>query len=153
MSRYKVAHHPAVLSCIGLGSCIGIVLYDAVKKMGGLAHVMLPRRKDGRNQSNPGRFADSAIEYMLDEMERQGSARRNIHAKIFGGANMFPGIATGLLLSIGEKNIAATREELNRRKIKIVAEDLGGHFGRTIVFDTEDGLVRVRNVRGEENVY
>jgi len=153
MSEYKVAKNPEILTSIGLGSCIGIILYDAFNKIGGLAHVMLPRRSEVKDKSNPAKFADSSIELMLNEMESKGSLQRNIKAKIFGGANMFPNVQSSTLMNIGERNALAVKEELEKRKIKITAEDLGGNAGRTIIFDIKDGSVRVRTVRGEERVY
>ena len=153
MSEFKVVHNPAVLASIGLGSCIGIILYDAFNKLGGLAHVMLPRQSEAKDKSNPSKFADTAIELMLAEMESLGSLRRNIKAKIFGGANMFSNVQSSTLLNIGERNALAVKEELEKRKIKILAEELGGNSGRTIYFDTKDGSVTVRNVKGETRMY
>jgi len=153
MSEYKVVKNPGLLTSIGLGSCIGIILYDAFNKIGGLAHVMLPRRSEAKDKSNPAKFADSSIELMLEEMEGQGSLQRNIKAKIFGGANMFPNVQSSTLMNIGERNALAVKEELEKRSIKIAAEDLGGSVGRTIYFDTKDGSVTVKNVRGETKTY
>ncbi len=153
MSQYKVAENRTILTCIGLGSCIGIVLYDAFNKIGGLAHIMLPRQSEAKDKSNPAKFADSSIDLMLNEMEARSSLKRNIKAKIFGGANMFPNVQSSTLMNVGERNVRAVKEELEKRKIKIVAEDLGGHIGRTIIFDTKDGSVRVKTVRGEERLY
>ena len=153
MAEYKVMGNPAVLTSIGLGSCIGIVLYDAINKIGALAHIMLPRQSEAKNKSNPAKFADTSIDLMLAEMEERGSFKRNIKAKLFGGANMFPKVQGKILLNVGARNSAAVKEELIKRKIAVVAEDLGGHFGRTIVFDTRNGSVRVKTIRGESVVY
>ena len=153
MAEYKVSSNPAVLTSIGLGSCIGIVLYDVFEKNGGLAHIMLPRSSDAKDKSNPAKFADTCIELRLREMETKGSLRRNIKAKIFGGANMFPSVQSATLMNVGERNAQAVKEELEKRKIKLVAEDLGGNSGRTIYFDTQDGSVRVKTIKGEEKIY
>ncbi len=153
MAEFKVASNPAVLASIGLGSCIGIVLYDAFEKNGGLAHIMLPKSSDAKDKSNPAKFADTSIDLILGEMEKRGSLKRNIKAKIFGGANMSPNVQSTTLLNVGERNAQAVKEELEKRKIKLVAEDLGGNSGRTIYFDIQDGSVRVKTIRGEERVY
>ena len=153
MAEYKVMESPALLTSIGLGSCIGLVLYDAINKIGALAHIMLPRHSDAKDQSNPAKFADTSIELMLAEMKERGSLRRNIKAKVFGGANMFPSVQSKTLMNIGERNAAAVKEELIKRKIAVVAEDLGGHCGRTIIFDTRNGKVSVKTIRGESVVY
>jgi chemotaxis protein CheD len=153
MGEYKVAGTSDILTCVGLGSCVAIALYDQARRIGGLSHIMLPKRADARNTSNPAKFADSAIGLLLKAMQRQGSSLKNLTAKIFGGANMFPMIQGNHLVHVGLRNAAAVRETLAKRKIEIVAEDLGGHWGRTIFFHTEDGSVRVRDARGEERIY
>jgi chemotaxis protein CheD len=153
MAEFKVASAPAVLTSIGLGSCVAIVLYDNLKKIGGLAHIMLPKEKEAKDTSNPAKFVDSAIELMLKEMERKGADKKNIKAKIFGGANMFPNIYHNPLTKVGERNIVAVKEELKKRKIRIVAEEVGGNAGRTVMFDTSNGKVTVKNTKGEEKVY
>ncbi|MBU0714820.1 MAG: chemotaxis protein CheD [Verrucomicrobia bacterium] len=153
MAEYKVVTSPALLTSIGLGSCIGLVLYDAINKIGALAHIMLPKQSEAKNKSNPAKFADTSIDLMLAEMEARGAFKRNIKAKLFGGANMFPNVQGKVLMNVGARNAAAVKEELTKRKIAVVAEDLGGHCGRTIVFDTRDGSVRVKTIKGENVVY
>ena len=153
MAEYKVVASPALLTSIGLGSCIGIVLYDAINKIGALAHIMLPRHSDAKDQSNPAKFVDTAIDLMLAEMEARGAFKRNIKAKMFGGANMFPGVQGKILMNVGARNAAAVKEELTKRKIAVVAEDLGGHCGRTIIFDTRNGAVHVKTIKGGNAIY
>lgn len=146
-----MGHYPEILTCIGLGSCVAIALYDVKLRLAGLSHIMLP--KGEKNASNPAKFADSAINLLMKVMQRQGSSLKNLTAKIFGGANMFPMIQGNHLVHVGLRNSIAVKETLAKKKIEIVAEDLGGHWGRTIFFDTEDGSVRVRDARGEERIY
>ena len=154
MGECHVEHNPAILTCVGLGSCVGVVLYDAIKKLGGLAHVMLPKQCEAKNQSPSARFADTAIELLLKEMADRGSTLRNVKAKIFGGANMFPDIVRpNAVMNVGERNIRAVKQELRKRKLEIIGEDLGGQWGRSIFFNTADGSVRVRNVLGEQKLY
>lgn len=151
MGEYKVGRYPEILTCIGLGSCVAIALYDVKLRLAGLSHIMLP--KGEKNASNPAKFADSAINLLMKVMQRHGSAAKDVTAKIFGGANMFPMIQGNHLGHVGLRNSIAVKETLAKKKIEIVAEDLGGHWGRTIFFDTEDGSVRVRDARGEERIY
>ena len=153
MAEYVIGRDSEILTCVGLGSCVGIALYHAPSKMGGLAHIMLPRQAEVPHSShNPAKFADSAIAAMIKDMEHLGATLRNIRAKIFGGANMFSNIQSEML-SVGEKNIAVIREELTKRKIPIETEELGGSSGRTLFFDTRDGSVRVKTVYGQEKNY
>ncbi len=140
---------PAVLTCLGLGSCVGVALYDPTKKVGGLAHIMLPDSHAVKANTNLAKFADTAIDWMIKEMISQGADSKKIQAKIFGGANMFPDLTTRPQLMIGERNIKAVREKLRHYAIPLLAKDIGGNDGRTIFFEIETGSVRVRVLRGK----
>lgn len=158
MAESKAAKNPSVLSCIGLGSCIGIVLYDRIAKVGGMAHVMMPdsrRAKSSEDENfNKAKYADTAINQMLEEMETLGAQKRNIKAYIFGGANMFPELFhKDSFLNMGERNLEAVKSEISQRKIKIQAEDTGGNIGRTIILYTENGKVQMKTAYGEEKVW
>jgi chemotaxis protein CheD len=145
MGEIKVAEPPHRLVTLGIGSCIAVALYAADIKIGGLAHIMLPNLEEAHNKSNPTRFADVGIAMAIDEMTRRGAWIQNIRAKIFGGANMFPEIIpSGSPMDVGKRNILATREELESRNIEIIAEEVGDHMGRTVLFDTKDGSVLVK---------
>ena len=147
MGEFKVTNHATKLTCVGLGSCVGLVLHDPGTKTGGLAHIMLPHRSAVRNQENPSRFADTSVALMIHELECLGAERRGLRAKLYGGADMFSSVVDSRLGSIGDRNIEALHEELGKQKIKIAEEDLGGTVGRTIVFDPRDGSVQVRYAR------
>lgn len=156
VAEYFVTHNPHVLASYGLGSCVGVALYDAKRKIGGLAHIMLPDSKAISRPGKPGRYADTAIRAMVEEMERLGSRRRDIKAKMAGGACMFtipgatnpknvPGPAIGM--QIGERNIEAAKKALRELNIPLVAEDTGGSHGRTLRFDVSDGRVVISSIK------
>ena len=148
MGEIKVAESPHRLMALGLGSCIAVVLYVEDAKIGGLAHIMLPYIKEANNKSNSARFADIGIAMVIDEMTRRGTQIQNMWAKIFGGANMFPGIISAdSTMDIGKRNILAVREELESHNIKIIAEEVGDHVGRTVLFDTRDGSALVKTTQ------
>lgn len=149
IAEMKVMQSPAVLTCLGLGSCVGVALYDPKKKVGGLAHIMLPDSRVVKENSNLAKFADTAIDWMINEMITQGADRKKIQAKIFGGANMFPELTSQPQLMIGERNIKAVCEKLRHYSIPLLAKDIGGNDGRTIFFETETGLVIVRVLKGK----
>ena len=136
--------------CVCLGSCVAVVLHDSKTRLGGLAHIMLPYIREGKSRERPGKFADSSIEMMIKEMDRLGARPRDLQAKLYGGANMFPNIPGHGLTPIGDRNVEAVREVLGKHRIKIVEEDTGGIAGRTVVFDPEDGSVRIKSVHSEE---
>ena len=150
MGEFRVANNSTRLMCVGLGSCVAVALHDPKKRLGGLAHIMLPFIKEAKNRENPGKFADSSIEMMIKEMDRLGSHRRDLQAKLYGGANMFPNIPSHGLRLIGDRNVDAVKEILGQHRIKIVEKDTGGITGRTIIFDPEDGNVRIKSVHSEE---
>jgi chemotaxis protein CheD len=139
---------------MALGSCLGIVLFDGTTKIGALAHVMHPKREFVRNNMNRAKFVDSAIALMINRMVKRGARRGEIVAKMFGGAKMFKSVKGNPgVLQIGEKNVAAAREQLEELGIPIVAEDVGGSQGRTICFNVSDGTVLLKDAFNNERVY
>ena len=154
MAQFKVAAAPARLMTFALGSCVGIVLYDSVAKIGGLAHVMHPSSERVPNNVNKAKFVDTAVELMLSRMAKKGALRERIAAKLFGGARMFQTInASPGVLQIGEENVKAAREELAKRNIEVVAEATGGEKGRTVIFDVTSGRVTVKDAQNKEERY
>ncbi len=156
VAEYFVTHNPHVLASFGLGSCVGVVLYDEKRRIGGLAHIMLPDSRAVSRPGKPGRYADTAIRAVVEEMEKLGSRRKDIKAKMAGGACMFtipgatnpknvPGPAIGM--QIGERNVEAARRTLRELKIPLVAEDTGGNYGRTLRFHVSDGTVVISSIK------
>ncbi|MDY6795627.1 MAG: chemotaxis protein CheD [Actinomycetota bacterium] len=156
VAEYFVTHNPHVLASFGLGSCVGVALYDNRKNIGGMAHIMLPDSTAIAKRGGPGRYADTAIVAMVEEMERLGSRRSDIKAKLAGGACMFhipgavnprnvPGPSLGM--KIGERNIEAAKRMLKELRIPLVAEETGGSYGRTMRFDISDGSVTIRSIK------
>jgi len=156
VAEYYVTHNPHTLASFGLGSCVGVALYDDKHKIGGLAHIMLPDSRSMTKKGNPGKFADTAIRSMVEEMERLGSRRSDIKAKIAGGACMFtipgavnprnvPGPCLGM--QIGDRNIEAAKSTLKELKIQLLAEDTGGNYGRTMRFDISSGKVTISSIK------
>ena len=120
---------------LGLGSCVVIVLYERTNNIAGLVHIMLPDSTKIRQNQNKLKFADTGIQALVEELEKQGLSRKNMIAKIAGGAKMFQFSSDTAMGNIGEKNVEAVREVLKQYGIKIVSEDVGLNYGRTIVFD------------------
>lgn len=136
-----LANAPDTLTTIGLGSCVGIVLYDQVRKTGGLSHVLLPQAP-AQKEVQAAKYANTAIAELIRRMGEAGASPRRLIAKLAGGASLFMGGAADFL-QIGRLNVAMCRETLQAHRIPIVAEDTGGNMGRTIVFDCETGLLRI----------
>jgi chemotaxis protein CheD len=144
IGEVMIAQTGTLLSAYGVGSCVVIVLYEPVKKIGGLAHILLPVGPDHHTK-----YPKGAIAAMLKEFERYGVIMENIVAKIVGGATMFEGFQQH---AIGNRNVTQTREELGRAGIRIVAEDVFGNWGRTVMFDVADGKVTVKSFKHGEKV-
>ncbi|MEO0231453.1 MAG: chemotaxis protein CheD [candidate division WOR-3 bacterium] len=142
----KVVNGKKKLGAIGIGSCLVIVIYDRNKKIGGFAHSMLPRARE-ENPSNPYKFVNTAIYKLLEEMEKMGCKREDMVAKIVGGARIFtiPGFKGPW--SVGERNILEAREVLTELGIKIVGEDVGMDYGRSVEFDAETGEILVTSYK------
>ena len=145
MADLKVAKHPDILTTLGLGSCIGITLYDRVKKIGGLAHVMLPTYKGFEGQ-NIAKFADSAIIELVNQITRLGATRGALVAKIAGGAHMFGKSQNNDIMKIGERNAKASLAILGQLRIPVQANDTGGTYGRTIELDIDTGALKIKTV-------
>ncbi|HHU64336.1 MAG TPA: chemotaxis protein CheD [Clostridiales bacterium] len=143
----KVAKNPHLLTTLGLGSCVGIALYDRENKIGGLAHIMLPYSNEFKNNSNPLKFADTAVEKLLYKMKEAGSNIEKLTGKIAGGARMFNFKNGGNdILRIGDRNVLAAKEVLKSFDIPLISEDTGGTYGRSIVFHLDDGKVVIKTV-------
>lgn len=146
MADLKHTRHPGVLVTLGLGSCVGIALYDRKTKIIGLAHIMLPWSHQAKNNSNQAKFADTGIRQLIHLMLADGSKKGNIIAKIAGGAQMFSFSQNTDMIRVGQRNVEATKEVLQELGIPIVAEDTGGNYGRTIEFYSDDGRLMVKTI-------
>lgn len=147
MGEYKTAKAPAILVSYGLGSCVGVALYDSTKKIGGLAHIMLPDSNlASKRDFNPGKFADTAIERLIEDMMSLGANSKKLVAKIAGGAQMFQLKSENSMMMIGRRNVQAVRTKLNRLNIELIAEDVEGNYGRTIEFSCETGKLTVKTI-------
>lgn len=142
----NIAYPPTRLITIGLGSCVGIALYDSYNKIAGLAHIMLPESNKFTNNSNPMKFADLAIPMLVEKMIGAGAKVNFIKAKIAGGASMFAFADKSANMDIGNRNADAVKQTLNKLRIPILAEDLGGNFGRTMILESESGKVIIKTV-------
>ncbi|MBO6215281.1 MAG: chemotaxis protein CheD [Lachnospiraceae bacterium] len=140
MADLKVCKAPDNLTTIGLGSCIGIALYDPSTKITGLAHIMLPDSTQIRNNTNVAKFADTGIQKLYDDMIKAGASRARMVAKIAGGAKMFEMTnANNPTTNVGERNAEASRQKLKQLGVRLVSEDCGLNFGRTVEIYSETG--------------
>lgn len=142
----KITTKPNKIMTVGLGSCIGIAMYDSSMEHGGLAHIMLPDSSQFTSINNPLKFADLAIPMLIDELLRMGATKNSLKAKIAGGASMFNFSDKNVVMDIGNRNIISVKETLKKCSIPLVSEDVGGNKGRTIIYNTLSGSLMVRTV-------
>jgi chemotaxis protein CheD len=145
ISDYAKARAPETIVTYALGSCVGICLYDSVKKIGGLSHIMLPESgMASKSETNRMKFADTALVDIARDLLKMGAGR--LTAKIAGGAQMFAAPAMGAMGNIGDRNVKAVKATLARLKIPIIAEDTGRDYGRTVYFDLNTGIMKVQSI-------
>lgn len=143
----NIVTSPNHIRTSGLGSCVGVVIYDQPREIAGLAHVMLPDSSLAKGGSfNIAKYADTAIKELVNRLISQGAKTYSLKAKIAGGAQMFQFSSSSDMMRIGPRNVEAVKRELAKLHISIVAEDVGGNSGRTIEFDPKTGLLNIRTV-------
>lgn len=137
-----------------VGSCIALCVYDPFTKIGGLAHIMLPEKSNGKGSSDnsPGKYADQAIYNLLNKLTRKGAKIVRLRAKIAGGANMFSYEGGNSFLSIGERNAQAVKTFLKDKGIPILSEDVGMNYGRSVKFNVATGQITISNKNGSEKI-
>lgn len=143
IGEYRVGSFP--MMTIGLGSCIGLTLYDDSLKLGAMVHIMLP--DSAGRKDRPGKYADTAIPLLLKELNDLGSKNKSLIAKMAGGACMFEYFGTNL--NIGERNAERVRAILKENNIPLKKEDVGGKVGRSVTFlPANGGRITIRRADG-----
>ncbi|MFD1850359.1 chemotaxis protein CheD [Oceanobacillus bengalensis] len=142
---------PDIIRTSGLGSCVGVVIYDPTKKVAGLSHVLLPDSKLAKQANfNTYKFADTAVPILIDKLLKRGARKYALKAKIAGGAQMFNFTSTSDIMRIGARNIEAVQLVLKENQIPILSSDVAGNVGRTIEFDPSTSMLKIRKVNKDE---
>ena len=145
-----VASGGAVISTVGLGSCVAITIHDRAARVGGLAHILLPSKDLSRDATNVAKFPETAVPALIAGIRAAGG-HGALTAKLAGGASMFAQLLPGGT-NMGERNIIASRKALAAHDIPILAEDVGADYGRSVYLHVEDGRVVIRSLRAGERV-
>ncbi|MGN7478505.1 chemotaxis protein CheD [Solibacillus silvestris] len=147
IAQMDIVKVPKTIRTSGLGSCVGVVIYDESKKIAGMVHVMLPDSSLGRTETiNAAKFADTGILALVDMLKHEGAQSFKLKAKIAGGAQMFQFTSDKDSMRIGPRNVEAVKVQLKKMNIPIIAEDTGGNSGRTIEFNPETNKLNIRTV-------
>ena len=130
VADYAVAHGDTRITTSGLGSCVGIALCDPEANVAGLAHVMLPLPTESGRQTNPAKAVPTAVDRLVAAVEEGGGDPGRLEAKLAGGSKMleFSGVGD----AVGERNVEQSRESLAAFDVDLVAEDVGGDYGRSL---------------------
>ncbi|GGF96987.1 chemotaxis protein CheD [Paenibacillus aceti] len=148
MADLNVISGHGLIRTTGLGSCVGLTLHDPLKKVAGLAHVMLPSSEIAREGAlNVAKYADTAVPKLLEEVLALGACKSRLVAKMAGGAQMFTFARATDTMRIGPRNVEACKAKLQELGIPLIAEDTGGNYGRTIELDCETGTLFIRSVQ------
>lgn len=150
----NVVKAPNRIRTSGLGSCVGVVIYDSYKQVAGLAHIMLPDSSLTKQENfNKYKYADTAIDILVEKLIQLGARKNQLKAKMAGGAQMFQLQSASEIMRIGPRNVEAVKERLNFHQIPIVSSDTGGNQGRTIEFDPVTTKLKIRTVnQGEKYI-
>ena len=144
----KSGFSPSILQILGLGSCIGLCFYSKEEKFGAIAHIMLPSSKNARTPDLKGKYADSAVEELIDVFKKKKIPKSKIRVKIVGGSSMFAQLKTNAF-DIANRNIEAVKNHLQKHELKVSGSDVGGNKGRTINFHLETGEIKIYAAGGK----
>lgn len=146
MADLNICKAPDSIITLGLGSCIGLVFYDPIMKVGGMVHYMLPDSTKVRNNGNVAKFADTGIDELLKRVIAAGANKSRLIAKIAGGAKMFEVSGLSEVGNIGARNAEAAKLRLKQLGIRLVAEDTGLNYGRTVELHCDTGEFCIKSV-------
>ncbi len=146
MADLNICKAPDTITTLGLGSCIGLTLYDPVTKVGGMVHYMLPDSTKVSNNSNKAKFADTGIDELLRKVVAAGANKSRLVAKIAGGARMFEVSGLSDVGNIGARNAEAAKAILKKYGIRLIAEDTGLNYGRTVELHCDTGEFYIKSV-------
>lgn len=148
MADLKVAAGGAILKTTGLGSCVGLTLFDERCKVAGMVHVMLPTSEIAREASfNIAKYADTSIPHLIELMRQEGAEPARFVAKMAGGAQMFAFTTGSDTMRIGPRNVESCKQMLKRFNIPLLSEDTGLNYGRTVEFNSMSGMLTIRSVQ------
>lgn len=151
LGEIKISNDPnTVLVAFGLGSCVGIGIYDPVNKIGGMLHAVLPSSSSNTNKDAPSKYVDTGIPLLLSELEKKGLNRSKSRLYVVGGANILMANQGNSPFDIGTRNVKATNELLEKLKWKPNAVDTGGHNGRTFRLYLDEGKATIRTMGEKE---
>lgn len=148
MADLNIATNGELLKTTGLGSCVGVTIFDPKNHLAGMAHIMLPSSSIAREVPiNVAKYADTAIPTLIEKLLASGATMSYLKAKMAGGSQMFSLPGQTDTLRIGPRNVESSTQLLHEYKIPLLSSDTGGNFGRTIEFNIASGMLSIRSVQ------
>lgn len=147
LGEHSISRNPQdILVAYGLGSCLGIGMYDPISRIGGLLHAVLPEHLNGNNGAAPGKFVDTGISMLIEGMAKAGADRRRLVVWMAGGANMILSPAMTKTFDIGNRNTIMAFKVFDLLNIHLSGQEVGGNTGRTVRLYVAEGRMTVRMV-------
>ncbi|WP_199610639.1 chemoreceptor glutamine deamidase CheD [Flocculibacter collagenilyticus] len=146
-----VTKHAEVLTTV-LGSCISACIWDSVMGVGGMNHFMLPLKEmvsdhdTWQDADYLHRYGNWAMEFLINEVLKNGGSKKNLKVKIFGGGKIMSS-----LTDVGEGNIQFAMEYLQNENLPLIAHDVGGPWPRKVMFFPDSGRAKIRKLQELNN--
>jgi chemotaxis protein CheD len=145
----KISNDSTALITSALGSCVAITLYDKEQKLGGMIHYILPVNPGAKKKA---KYADTGIKLLLEKMLELNAEKKNLEAKMVGGAIMFEGFMDDIENSIGKRNVKKGKEILKELGIELLSQDIGGNYGRSVKFQLSDGNIYITSYKTGDKI-
>ncbi len=133
-----------------LGSCVGVTMWNAQRRLGGMCHFLLPSRARAAGQGLDARFGEEAFEMLVTSIRRAGTQPTDYEVHLYGGADTLPD-STGVKFNVGERNIETGWSLIERHGFALANVDVGDHVPRNVSLSLADGTVQMRrgaNLKG-----
>ena len=138
-----------VLVAYGLGSCVGVGMYNPITKTGGLLHAVLPEQTNN-NVETATKFVNTGIPILLEKIKNNGADPNSIVIYMAGGANMLINIQLSKSFDIGTRNVAAAVQTFEKMRLRLRNSEVGGNTGRTVRLYISSGRMTVKVIGGTE---
>lgn len=150
LGEIKISRDPGeLLVAYGLGSCLGIGVFDPIARVAGMLHAILPANPNGSSE-NAGKYVDTGVALLLEQMIKLGGERRRFILRMAGGANMLIAPGMSSVLNVGSRNVESAFAIFTTLNLKLASHEVGGNVGRTVRFYVADGRMTIRTMGNQE---
>jgi len=145
LGEFQISDNPnEILTIYGLGSCVGVGVFDPEAGIAGLLHAVLP--ESGNGECRSAKYVDSGIKSLFSALEEAGAEEKRVKVCLVGGANLLTAAGHEGSFNIGDRNIESAQNQIAARDLSICGEDVGGSIGRTMRLYVADGRITVRSM-------